>query len=357
LTKIFLIRHAEAEGNIYRRANGHYNGLITFRGYKQIELLRKRFEGEQIDAIYSSDLFRACTTATALSEPRNLTVNKTQMLREVDLGEWEDKAWGDIEYTNRDMGLKFNSDPANWSVPGSESYYNVITRMYDFVTQTAEQHNGETIAMFSHGFSIRSLMSRIEGIPSDETDKMPYGDNTAVALLIYENGDLRIDHKNDNSHLNPEQSTLAGQHWWKPERKRISENLRFMPLNEVCSDELLRIFKAKAGARAHVDKQYAAFLVDEPVGIVGIDTHRDQKINTGWLSYIHVVPEHRKKTYATQLLGLAISDFRKLRREKIRIEIPSGSLGILFMEKCGFHTLDVTDTVCLMEKNIVNWDL
>ena len=34
MTRIYLVRHAEAEGNLYRIAHGHYNGLITARGYK-----------------------------------------------------------------------------------------------------------------------------------------------------------------------------------------------------------------------------------------------------------------------------------------------------------------------------------
>ena len=39
---IYLVRHAEAEGNLYRIAHGHYNGLITARGYKQIAVLQQR---------------------------------------------------------------------------------------------------------------------------------------------------------------------------------------------------------------------------------------------------------------------------------------------------------------------------
>jgi GNAT superfamily N-acetyltransferase len=128
-----------------------------------------------------------------------------------------------------------------------------------------------------------------------------------------------------------------------------------MQLNEVCSEDLLRIFKAKAGERASVDRQYTAFLDDEPVGILGIDTQKDQKANIGWLSYLHVIPNHRNKTFATQLLGLAISDFRKLKRDILRVELPSGTLGINFMSKFGFDVLDVNDQLCLMEKNIRNW--
>jgi len=355
LTKIFLIRHAESEGNIYRRAHGHYNGLITDRGYRQIEQLSQRFEDVHVDAVYSSDLFRAKTTATAISEPKGLEINTTDMLREVKMGVWEDTAWGDIEYMDRKMSALFSDDPALWSVSGSETYENVKARMSYFITETAKRHDGETIAFFSHGFAIRAFLCLIQDLPSHETDKVPYCDNTAVTVLIYDNGELKLESHSDNSHINKEDSTLARQTWWRVEKKHASENLRFMPLNEVCSEDLLRIFQAKAGARAHVDMQYAAYLVDAPVGIVGIDTKRDEKLNLGWLSYIHIVPASRNKNYGTQLLGLAISDFRKLHRDKLRIELPSGSLGINFMSKYGFEVLDVTDTVCLMEKDIKNW--
>ena len=42
MTTIYLIRHAEAEGNLYRRAHGWYNSIITDRGYRQIAALIKR---------------------------------------------------------------------------------------------------------------------------------------------------------------------------------------------------------------------------------------------------------------------------------------------------------------------------
>jgi probable phosphoglycerate mutase len=320
-----------------------------------MERLRARFSGIHFDAVYSSDLSRASTTATAISEPRGLSVITTKMLREVCLGEWEDTAWGDIEHLYSEMNHKFGNDPVNWSVKKGEPYENVKARMSNFITETAKNHDGETIAFFSHGFAIRALMCHLEGIASHETDKIPYFDNTAVTHLIYDNGDIKIESAGDSSHLSKEFSTLENQTWWRAEIRAHTENLRFMPLNEVCSENLLKIFRAKAGERAYVDIQYAAYLVDEPIGIVGIETKRDKRANVGWISYIHVIPKHRLKSFATQLLGLAISDFRKLRREAIRIELPSGSMGINFMSKYGFVPIDVTDEKCVMVKDIRNW--
>jgi len=354
LTKIFLIRHAEAEGNIFRRAHGHYNGLVTVKGYKQIELLKDRFINVKVDEVYSSDLIRAVETAKAISEPRNIEIHKMQQLREVDMGAWEDRPWGEIGYNDHEMNIHFNSDPAKWHVPGAESYEDVGKRMLDSLTQIAKENDGKTVAVFSHGFAIRMLICLVKGVPSHETPTVPYCDNTAVTRLNYDDDKFGIEYAGDNTHLDKKSSTLAHQSWWRAEEIRKPENLRYMPLNDVAGESLVRIFKAKAGERAQVNVQYAAFLTDEPVGIIGFDTHREENRKTGWLSYIHVIPKHREKSFGTQLLGLAISDFRKLGREKIHIEIPTDIPGYNFMLRCGFNVLFNSHTGCTMEKDIRN---
>ena len=54
MTRVFIVRHAEAEGNLFRRIHGHYNSTVTENGRKQLEALQSRFEHEKIDAAYSS---------------------------------------------------------------------------------------------------------------------------------------------------------------------------------------------------------------------------------------------------------------------------------------------------------------
>ena len=63
MTRIYIIRHAEAEGNLYRRIHGQYDSLVTPLGYRQIQALEKRFQDIHLDAVYSSDLFRTCKGA------------------------------------------------------------------------------------------------------------------------------------------------------------------------------------------------------------------------------------------------------------------------------------------------------
>lgn len=83
MTQIYLIRHAEAEGNLYRRIHGWYNSLITENGYRQIAALADRFRNIKIDAVYASDLFRTMTTARAVYEPKGLPLYTNVGLREV----------------------------------------------------------------------------------------------------------------------------------------------------------------------------------------------------------------------------------------------------------------------------------
>ena len=89
MTTIYLIRHAQAEGNLYRRCHSWHNGLITLKGCGQIVALERRFEGVHIDAVYSSDLYRTMTTARAIYRSRDLPLRVDPDLREIGAGVWE----------------------------------------------------------------------------------------------------------------------------------------------------------------------------------------------------------------------------------------------------------------------------
>ena len=66
MTTVYLIRHAEAEGNYYRRIQGHWDGQITALGMRQIDALAERMRDVPINAVYASDLSRTQTTAQAI---------------------------------------------------------------------------------------------------------------------------------------------------------------------------------------------------------------------------------------------------------------------------------------------------
>lgn len=98
MTRIYLIRHAEAEGNLYRIAHGHEEGLITdYRGPRQIRALAQRFRDIPVDAVYASDLIRTQTTAQAIYMPKGLPLHPDPAFREIGMGVWEGLTWRQIE--------------------------------------------------------------------------------------------------------------------------------------------------------------------------------------------------------------------------------------------------------------------
>ena len=56
MTTIYIIRHAEAEGNLFKRIHGQYDSPVTLLGRRQIACLERRFAGLPVDAVYASDL-------------------------------------------------------------------------------------------------------------------------------------------------------------------------------------------------------------------------------------------------------------------------------------------------------------
>ena len=48
-TDIYLIRHGEAEGNLYRRALGITESRLTAQGVRQAEAAKERFGTVKID--------------------------------------------------------------------------------------------------------------------------------------------------------------------------------------------------------------------------------------------------------------------------------------------------------------------
>ena len=121
MTTIYLIRHAEAEGNLYRRIHGWYDALITDNGFAQIAALQRRFQDIHIDAVWSSDLYRTMTTARAVYVPKGLELHTDPGLREVHMGDWEDKPWGEVYRFDADRIALFNRSDPSWQAPNGDS--------------------------------------------------------------------------------------------------------------------------------------------------------------------------------------------------------------------------------------------
>lgn len=88
-TVVYLIRHAEAEGNFIRRFHGITDSNVTEKGKLQAQKLAERLKNVHFDVIYSSPLKRAFYTASKIAEGRDIKIIVREDLIEINGGEWE----------------------------------------------------------------------------------------------------------------------------------------------------------------------------------------------------------------------------------------------------------------------------
>lgn len=218
MTTIYLIRHAEADGNLYRRAHGWYDSVITDRGYRQIAALAARFADTHFDAVYSSDRHRTMTTAMSVYKTHGLPLTTTPRLREIGVGAWEDRPWAELEREDGARLAQFNTDAEHWFVEGGERLPDVRDRMLGALRDIAEAHPNGTVAVFSHGMAIRLTVGTMQGLSLHEIDGTGHAENTAVSCIEYESGAFRVVYRDDASHLSDELLTLKRQAWLKNAR-------------------------------------------------------------------------------------------------------------------------------------------
>lgn len=290
MTTIYLIRHAEAEGNLYRLAHGQYNSLITPRGYRQLAYLKKRFADIHIDKVYGSDLFRTHTTASAIFKPKHLTFHPLPLLREVNLGPWEEKTWAELERLDPEMLINFNKRPHLFQLKGAEDFATVRDRMMEGIFTIARECPAMTVAATSHGMATRILVGTLSGMSLEEIGHTRHGDNTSVCKLLVDGDKVTIEYQHDNSHLPPELSTISRQTWHKSALS--SEPGLWYTVKEETADS----------------RHLTAHLVEEEAGEVAFHKEGD----TLRITEFFLKESVRGHRYGAALLGQAVQFARHL---------------------------------------------
>lgn len=298
MTEIYLIRHGEAEGNIFRRLHGQYDSLLTPRGCAQAECLKERFANIQIDACFSSDLTRACMTARSVFAPKGLRLQRDKRFREVNVGVWEDVPIGYLENFDEQRMRAFDCDPPAWHVDGSERYDTYTSRFLEALEEAARRYDGGTIAIFSHGAVMRGTFARL--FFADDVRKLGYSENTGVNRLYYDGGKYTYDYLNDASHLPPELS--GGAIKWQGGSGKKEKNLYFVPASSVSLPEEIALRQPEGGL------VLAAMLNGKPVGSVALGRAKGR---TGVICAMRLLDAMRGRFYGDQMLGCAFSHFRE----------------------------------------------
>ena len=356
MTTIYLIRHAEAEGNLYRIAQGQDNSNLTDRGWRQVRALEERFRDVEIDAVYSSDLYRTCATASAIYKPKGLPLHRDPELREICVGVWEQQTWGDIYRRWPEQMKYFSIQPHLWDVEGAEKPLDVQARGLRAIRKIAAENDGKTIAIFSHGYIIRLMLAHLQGQSLEQVGETPTGDNTAVSLLEADGDSLRVIFRDDNSHLKTE-AFLANEKIVK-RANGLEPGLRYQPLDpetqaEFFADLVQENWNREAAFNREKllsdakDRQtLVGYRRDEPIGVIQLGDE------LGWISLICIREDMRKRGFGAQLIGQAVYRTRQMGGEMLKVALLAETPAVTFFEDSGFVLLSNEDGVAIYGKDI-----
>ena len=356
MTRIYLIRHAEAEGNLYRIAQGQDNSSLTDRGWRQVRALEQRFTGVPIDQVYSSDLYRACATAGAICKPRGMQLHRVPELREICVGVWEQKTWGEIYRRWPEQMHWFSHQPHLWQVEGAETPGQVLERVLKALRKIAAENDGKTVAVFSHGYAIRLVLARLQGYTLEQTGGTPTGDNTAVSLLEADGGELRVLFRDDNSHLKTE-AFLAQEKVMK-RANGLEPGLWFQALELPGQEDFfVKLVEDGWQGRTPFDRKrlladarerttLVGYRQEEPVGVIQLGPER------GWISLICMREDCRKRGLGTQILGQAVQKTRFRGGESLWVSLPENSDARSFFDGHRFEVVEEADGSVVLEKKI-----
>ncbi len=174
MSRLFLIRHGETEGNALRIVQ-HPHIPLSPRGVAQAERLAFRLAGEGIARIVSSDYARAMTTAEHLQRASGAPLVVDRLLRERNFGDLRGRPYAE---------LGFDMFEPDYAPPNGESwpeFHARVDRAWARVQDLAAATGGR-LAVVTHGLVCRSLAARHLILADGDTVPERW-DNTSLTVV------------------------------------------------------------------------------------------------------------------------------------------------------------------------------
>jgi probable phosphoglycerate mutase len=188
VTRVVAIRHGETAWNVDTRIQGQLDIGLNGTGRWQAHRLALAMADERLDAVYSSDLYRAWDTARALADGAGLQVRTDEMLRERGFGVFEGLTFKEIEVRFPDQSRRWRQRDASFGPPGGETLADFFERAVSSVAAIAARHRGGHIAVVTHGGVLDALYRAASRIAIDAPRTWQIGNASINRLLHGEQG-------------------------------------------------------------------------------------------------------------------------------------------------------------------------
>lgn len=163
--KYYILRHGEAISNVKQIVSSwpeKFKNPLTPHGKKQIKEVVKKLKAKHIDLIFASDLLRVKQTTAIVSASLKVKPKFDKRLREVSFGDINGKSAEELLY------LGFEGDRINKGVKKSETYSDVLKRIFDFFNDINGKYKGRNILIVSHQCPLWILENKLDGFSLKE---------------------------------------------------------------------------------------------------------------------------------------------------------------------------------------------
>jgi broad specificity phosphatase PhoE len=194
IERLILIRHGETVHNVDGIAQGWNDSALSPRGEEQVAALAERVAAMAVDAIYSSTLNRALSTARAIAKLTKHEIITLDELREMNYGDWEGQLFLDVRKNDDEIYRRWIDD-GDVPCPNGESHNDVRRRMETAVSMM----EGRRVVAVSHGTAIRIAATALLDLPISAARQFAQ-DNASINIFMRRGDRFVVKLWNDTSH-------------------------------------------------------------------------------------------------------------------------------------------------------------
>ena len=170
---LYIVRHGQTEYNEKHLYCGRVDAPLSDSGLSQLPALAEKSKDLHLDAIISSPLLRAVTTAKAVADACGLTVKTDDRLIERDFGQYEGK------YFDIDGGEELYWHNFGYRYPDGESFFQVVQRVYNCLDDIRDIYADQNVMIVAHGVVCRAIITYMRDVTNDEFFSLYY-DNCQI---------------------------------------------------------------------------------------------------------------------------------------------------------------------------------
>ena len=194
IEQLILVRHGETVHNVAGIAQGWNDSALSEKGQSQVRALAERLAQYAPDAILSSPLGRAYTTAMAIREVVGVPIQTVEDLSEMNYGAWEGRSFLDVRKDDAAAYHRWIAD-GEAACPDGESHADVRRR----IERALSNITAKRPVIVTHGTAIRIAATALMHLPVLVSRNFAQ-DNAAINIFVKRGDRYVLKLWNDTTH-------------------------------------------------------------------------------------------------------------------------------------------------------------